>query len=63
MPENRNQSLNKDAEQTRGVRVSAEQEMLSETDQADLDTTLHGMNIPLEDESEQEDSSLPEPAN
>ncbi|HEY9736547.1 MAG TPA: hypothetical protein V6D06_09700 [Trichocoleus sp.] len=57
MPDQSNRSLDDAANQSRGVRVSAEQEMLSSTDQADLDTALHGMNIPLEEEGEDEEFS------
>lgn len=61
MPEKPNQPSDELANPSRGVQVSAEQEMLSETDQADLETTLHGMNIPVEDENEEDskkDSAL-----
>ncbi|HEY9879072.1 MAG TPA: hypothetical protein V6D29_11480 [Leptolyngbyaceae cyanobacterium] len=41
-----------------GVRVSAEQEMLSDTDQADLDTALYSMDIPIEDEDDEDDEEV-----
>ncbi|MBD2260096.1 hypothetical protein [Pseudanabaena sp. FACHB-2040] len=61
MPEQSEQQSNSSSESERGVRVSAEQEMLSSTDQVDLDTTMSSMNIPIENEdsldSEDSDSS------
>lgn len=43
-------SSNPPENQEQSVLISAEQEMLSDTDQVDLETALHGMNIPIADE-------------
>lgn len=52
MPDSQRQTDATTEEQ--GVRVSAEQEMLSDTDQADLDTALYSMDIPIKDEDDEE---------
>jgi hypothetical protein len=61
MPEQSEQQSNSPSKPERGVRVSAEQEMLSPTDKTDLDTAVSNMNIPIEGEgsldSEDDDSS------
>ncbi|HEY9761766.1 MAG TPA: hypothetical protein V6D07_04535 [Trichocoleus sp.] len=53
MPESQRRTGSATGEE--GVRVSAEQEMLSDTDQADLDTVMHNMDIPIEDEGDEDD--------
>lgn len=59
MPESNRQAGSATGEE--GVRVSPEQEMLSDTDQADLDTVMYSMDIPIEDgddESDEDDEEV-----